>query len=55
VLAGKVFDSESDWLKLRFFFTLVKMQKRTGAIAPPIPWDALPEPARATIPEGTLV
>jgi len=55
VLAGKVFESESDWLKLRFFFTLVKMQKRTGAIAPPIPWDALPEPARATIPEGTLV
>jgi FADH2-dependent halogenase len=55
VLAGKVFDSEKDWLKLRFFFTLVKMQKRTGAVAPAIAWDALPEPARAAIPEETLV
>jgi len=55
VLAGKVFDSEKDWIKLRFFFTLVKMQKRTGAIAPAIPWETLPAPARAPIPEETLV
>ena len=55
VLAGKVFDSDEDWLKLRLFFTLVKLQKRTGAVAPAIAWDALPEPARATIPEGTFV
>jgi flavin-dependent dehydrogenase len=55
VLAGKVFDSDSEWLKLRLFFTLVKMQKRTGVIAPAISWDALPEPARARAPEETLV
>lgn len=55
VLAGKVFDSEKDWLKLRVFFTLVRMQKRTGAVAPAIPWDVLPGPACAAVSEETLV
>ncbi len=54
VLAGKVYDHDDDWLRLRLFFTLVKLQKRTGVIAPAIRWDALPEPARATILEETL-
>jgi len=54
LLAGKVFDRDEDWLKLRLFFTLVKLQKRTGAIAPAIQWETLPQPARATISEGTL-
>jgi flavin-dependent dehydrogenase len=54
VLAGRVFEGRGDWLKLRLFFTLVKMQRQTGAIAPAIPWDELPAPARALTPEGTL-
>lgn len=54
VLAGKIFDRNRDWLKLRFFFWLVRMQKRFSVIAPQISWTSLPEPARRHAPEGNL-
>jgi flavin-dependent dehydrogenase len=54
VLAGKIFDRNPDWFKLRFFFWLVRMQKRFSVIAPKIPWTSLPEPARRHAPEGNL-
>ncbi len=54
VLAGRIFDRSGDWLKLRFFFWLVRMQKRFSVIAPTISWTALPEPARRHSQEGSL-
>jgi flavin-dependent dehydrogenase len=47
VLAGNIFNRKRDRLKLALFFSLVKLQKWTGAIAVPINWDALPVAAAA--------
>jgi hypothetical protein len=45
VLAGGVF-GRGNRLRLELFFALVALQRRTGKIATPIDWDALPAPAR---------
>lgn len=45
VLAGNVFAKGGDAFKLAIFFTLVRLQKRFGRIAPRIAWDRLPAPA----------
>ena len=42
VLAGDVFASGRNRLKLELFFALVRLQKRFGVIAPRIAWDSLP-------------
>ncbi|HEX9163413.1 MAG TPA: NAD(P)/FAD-dependent oxidoreductase [Thermoanaerobaculia bacterium] len=45
VLAGNVFGSRRDRLRLALFFALVAIQRRRRVIAPPIPWDSLPAAA----------
>lgn len=45
LLAGNVFVARGDRFKLLFFFTLVRLQKWSGKIAPAIEWDRLPAPA----------
>ena len=45
VLAGRVFD-DANWLKLRMFFSLVKLQGKYSMIAPRIAWDKLPAAAQ---------
>ena len=45
VLAGNVFQSRGDRLKLAAFFALVRLQKRYGRIAPRIAWERLPAAA----------
>ncbi|HSP17023.1 MAG TPA: NAD(P)/FAD-dependent oxidoreductase [Thermoanaerobaculia bacterium] len=45
VLAGNVFATRSNRLKLALFFSLVAIQKRRKVIAPPIVWDTLPAAA----------
>ena len=46
VLAGDVFTTRNNRFRLWLFFTLVKLQKRLGRIAPRISWDALPSAAK---------
>lgn len=45
VLAGNIFATKQDRLKLWLFFTLVRLQKASGAIAQRIEWDRLPAAA----------
>ncbi len=45
ILAGDVFATKGNRLKLALFFGLVAIQKRRKVIAPPIVWDALPAAA----------
>jgi flavin-dependent dehydrogenase len=45
VLAGNIFASRGNSLKLALFFFLVRMQKWRGGIAPRIAWDTLPAAA----------
>jgi flavin-dependent dehydrogenase len=45
VLAGNVFSGRGDRLKLALFFTLVRIQKWRGNIAPRIEWERLPAAA----------
>lgn len=45
VLAGNVFASRGDRLRLGIFFALVRLQKRYGTIAPRIEWERLPAAA----------
>lgn len=47
ILAGSVFEKRRDRFKLWAFFTLVKLQRRLGIIAPRIAWDRLPTTAGA--------
>jgi flavin-dependent dehydrogenase len=42
ILAGNVFTRDSNPFKLALFFTLVRLQKRLGFIAPRIGWEKLP-------------
>jgi FADH2-dependent halogenase len=46
VLAGDVFAKRGNRLKLGLFFSLVRLQRRIGRIAPNIDWSALPAAAR---------
>ena len=48
VLAGNIFTRRQDRLKLAVFFTLVRLQKWRGVVAPRIAWDALPSAASTT-------
>lgn len=45
VLAGNIFSTRDYRFKLALFFSLVKLQKWRGMIAPRIAWDALPAAA----------
>ncbi|MEO6486741.1 MAG: NAD(P)/FAD-dependent oxidoreductase [Thermoanaerobaculia bacterium] len=45
LLAGNVYESRQDRLKLALFFLLVSIQKRRPVIAKPIAWEALPDAA----------
>jgi len=45
VLAGNIFATRKDRLKLWMFFTLVRLQKASGVIARRIEWDRLPAAA----------
>ncbi len=45
ILAGNVFRTRGNRLKLALFFTLVKIQKKSGVIAPRIDWERLPAAA----------
>jgi flavin-dependent dehydrogenase len=45
VLAGNIFATRKDRLKLWLFFTLVRLQKASGVIARRIDWDRLPAAA----------
>lgn len=45
VLAGDIFEQRNNRFKLGLFFSLVKLQKWRGVIAPRIDWDTLPAPA----------
>jgi flavin-dependent dehydrogenase len=45
VLAGNIFATRKDRLKLWMFFALVRLQKASGAIARRIEWDSLPAAA----------
>lgn len=45
VLAGNIFSSPANRMRLALFFALVKIQKWRGMIAPRIGWDALPSAA----------
>jgi flavin-dependent dehydrogenase len=47
VLAGDIFSTRNNRLKLAVFFLLVRLQKWRGGIAPRIEWDALPAAATA--------
>jgi FADH2-dependent halogenase len=47
ILAGDIFDKRDNRLKLLVFFTLVKLQKWRGVVAPRIPWDTVPAAASA--------
>jgi len=44
ILAGNIFETQNR-LKLALFFFFVRMQKMSGRIAAPIPWEELPGPA----------
>ncbi len=46
VLAGDIFQTRNNRLKLAVFFALVKLQKWRGLIAPRIAWDTLPSAAK---------
>lgn len=46
VLAGDIFATRNNRFRLWLFFTLVKLQKRLGKIAPRISWEALPAAAK---------
>jgi hypothetical protein len=46
VLAGDIFVTRNNRLRLWLFFLLVKLQKRLGKIAPRISWDTLPAAAK---------
>lgn len=48
VLAGNIFATRNNRLKLAIFFALVKLQKWRGVVAPRIEWESLPGPASAT-------
>jgi flavin-dependent dehydrogenase len=45
VLAGNIFARSGDRMKLALFFTLVRLQKWRGNIAPRIEWESLPAAA----------
>jgi len=45
VLAGNIFNTRDNRFRLALFFSLVKLQKWRGMIAPRIAWDALPAAA----------
>jgi len=45
VLAGDVWGTPGNRFKLRIFFLLVALQRRSGKLAPQIAWDSLPGPA----------
>ncbi len=45
VLAGNIFANRGDRFKLALFFTLVRLQKWRGNIAPRIEWERLPAAA----------
>lgn len=47
ILAGNVFATRGNRLKLALFFSLVALQRRRGLIAPPIDWESLPAAASA--------
>jgi flavin-dependent dehydrogenase len=48
VLAGNIFATRHNRFKLALFFSLVKLQKWRGLIAPRIAWDALPAAAASS-------
>lgn len=45
IFAGDIFANRSNRLKVWLFFTLVRLQKASGRLAPRIDWDALPAAA----------
>jgi flavin-dependent dehydrogenase len=45
ILAGNIFATKRNRLKLALFFFLIAVQRRQKVIAPPIVWDALPAAA----------
>jgi FADH2-dependent halogenase len=47
VLAGDIFSTRGNFLKLWLFFRLVQLQKWRGVVAPRIPWETVPAPATA--------